>query len=126
MGNDFPRSRRVADQIQRELAELIRDEVRDPRVRSVTVSEVDVTRDFSHANVYVTGLGQSEADSRLMAEVLNGAAGFLRKQLSRRLRLRTVPALHFHYDPVFNQGARLNELIDRAVSDDDDRQRDPD
>ncbi len=118
MGNDYPRSQRVGDQIQRELAELIRAEVRDPRVRQVTVSEVEVSRDLAHANVYVTGLGMAAEDSRAMATVLDGAAGFLRRQLARRLRLRTVPALHFHYDPVFDRGARLNELIEQAVSGD--------
>jgi len=112
MANDYPRSRRVADQVQRELATLIRDEVRDPRVGSVTVSEVKVSRDFAHAEVYVTGLGMEEADSRAMVDALNGAAGFLRGQLARQMRLRKVPALHFYYDPVFDQGARLNRLID--------------
>jgi len=118
MPKDFSRARRVADQVQRELAELIRDEVRDPRVGSVTVSEVRISRDFAHAEVYVTGLGMDEAASRAMAEALNGASGFLRRQLSRRLHLRTVPALRFHYDPVFDRGARLNQLIDQAVSGD--------
>ncbi len=118
MPKDFSRARRVGDQVQRELAELIRDEVRDPRVGSVTVSEVRISRDFAHAEVYVTGLGMDEAGSRAMTEALNGAAGFLRRQLSRRLRLRTVPALRFHYDPVFDRGARLTQLIDQAVSGD--------
>lgn len=119
MPKDFSRARRVADQLQRELAELIRDEVRDPRVGSVTVSEVTVSRDFGYADVYVTGLGMDEAASREMAEALKGAAGFLRRQLARRIQLRTVPALRFQYDPVFEQGARLNQLIDHAVADDD-------
>jgi len=119
MPKDFSRARRVADQVQRELAELIRDEIRDPRVGSVTVSEVSVSRDFGYADVYVTGLGMDEAASREMAEALKGAAGFLRRQLARRIQLRTVPALRFQYDPVFEQGARLNQLIDDAVSDED-------
>ncbi|MDR9432783.1 MAG: 30S ribosome-binding factor RbfA [Spiribacter sp.] len=117
MPKDFSRARRVADQVQRELAELIRDEVRDPRVGSVTVSEVTVSRDFGYADVYVTGLGMDESNSRQMAETLRGAAAFLRRQLARRLRLRTVPALRFHYDPVFEQGAHLNRLIDDALAD---------
>ncbi len=115
MPRDFARAHRVAEQIQRELAELIRDEVRDPRVGSVTVSEVRVSRDFAHADVYVTGLGMQESDSQQMAGVLNGAAGFLRRGLSKRLQLRTVPALKFHHDPVFDRGARLNQLIDEVV-----------
>ena len=118
MPKDFSRLRRVADQLQQELAALIRDEVRDPRVGSVTVSEVRVSRDLGHADVHVTGLGMAEPDSRRMAEALNGAAGFLRRQLARRLSLRTVPALRFHYDPVFDRGARLNRLIDAVRPDD--------
>jgi len=120
MPRDFSRTRRVADQIQRELAELIRDEIRDPRVGSVTVSEVRVSRDLGYAEVYVTGLGMDEAASRQMADALSGAAGFLRRQLASRMRLRTVPALRFHYDPVFDRGARLTRLIDDAVGDGDD------
>jgi ribosome-binding factor A len=118
MPKDFSRARRVADQVQRELAELIRNEVRDPRVGSVTVSEVSVSRDFGYADVYVTGLGMDEAQSREMTEALKGAAGFLRRQLAQRLQLRSVPALRFAYDPVFEQGARLNQLIDTAVGED--------
>ncbi len=118
MPRDFSRARRVGDQIQQELAELIRDEIRDPRVGSVTVSEVRASRDFAHAEVFVTGLGMDEAASREMVKALNGAAGFLRRQLARRLSLRTVPALRFHYDPVFDRGARLNRLIDEVRPDD--------
>ena len=117
MPKDFSRARRVGDQVQRELAALIRDEIRDPRVGSVTVSEVRVSRDFAHAEVYATGLGMDEAASREMIEALNGAAGFLRRQLARRLSLRTVPALRFYYDPVFDRGARLNRLIDEVRPD---------
>ncbi|MEX0386453.1 30S ribosome-binding factor RbfA [Spiribacter onubensis] len=118
MPRDFSRARRVGDQIQQELAELIRDEIRDPRVGSVTVSEVRASRDFAHAEVFVTGLGMEEAASMEMVKALNGAAGFLRRQLARRLSLRTVPALRFHYDPVFDRGARLNRLIDEVRPED--------
>lgn len=118
MPRDFSRARRVGDQIQQELAELIRDEIRDPRVGSVTVSEVRASRDFAHAEVFVTGLGMEEAASMEMVKALNGAAGFLRHQLARRLSLRTVPALRFHYDPVFDRGARLNRLIDEVRPED--------
>jgi ribosome-binding factor A len=121
MPRDFSRTRRVADQIQRELAELIRDEIRDPRVGSVTVSEVRVSRDLGYAEVYVTGLGMDEPASRQMVDALNGAAGFLRRRLAGRMRLRTVPAPRFHYDPVFDQGARLSRLIDDVIDDGDDQ-----
>ncbi|WP_435103960.1 30S ribosome-binding factor RbfA [Arhodomonas sp. AD133] len=121
MARDFARARRVGDQIQRELAELIRDEVRDPRVGSVTVSEVRVTRDFAHAEVLVTVLGASADGSSDAVEALNHAAGFLRSQLARRIRLRQVPALQFRYDESFDRGARVSQLIDEAV--DEDRRR---
>ena len=124
MARDFPRTRRVADQIQRELATLIRDEIRDPRVGSVTVSEVEVTRDMAHARVYMTVLGAAADESETAAEVLNGAAGYLRRELGRRMKLRTVPALHFFHDTSFDRGAELTRLIDEAVA--DDRERGPD
>lgn len=115
MPKDYPRTRRIGDQIQRELAELIRDEVRDPRVRMVTVSAVDVTRDLAHAKVYVTPLGGTPEEGLELAEALNHAAAYLRKLLGQRLRLRTVPALKFLYDESFERGARLSALIDKAV-----------
>lgn len=116
MPKDYPRTRRVADQLQRELAGLIRDQVRDPRVGSITVSEVEVTRDLAHAKVYVTALGAGAEESAEAVEALNHAAGFLRRELGRSVRLRTVPALKFMYDPAFERGARLSALIDEVVT----------
>ncbi|MFO7857751.1 MAG: 30S ribosome-binding factor RbfA [Ectothiorhodospiraceae bacterium] len=121
MTNETPRLRRVAEQIQRELADIIRDEIRDPRVGSVTVSGVEVARDLGHARVYMTVLGGDAAAGEEAATVLNRAGGFLRRELGRRVRLRSVPALRFSHDPSFDRGARLSELIDRAVADDDNR-----
>lgn len=122
MAKDYPRARRVADQVQRELATLIRDEVRDPRVTgSVTVSEVEVSRDMAHAKVHVTVLGAETAETEEAVEVLNGAAGFLRRELGRRMKLRSVPALHFFHDVSFDRGAELTRLIDNAVAQDRER-----
>jgi len=119
MAKDFPRARRVADQIQRELATLIRDTVNDPRLTgSVTVSEVEVSRDMAHAKVHVTVLGAESEETTEAVKVLNGAAGFLRKELGHQMRLRTVPALHFFHDTSFDRGAELGKLIDTAVADD--------
>ncbi len=115
MPKDFPRTRRVGEQIQRELAELIRDEVSDPRVGMVTVSAVEVSRDLAHAKVFVTPLGGGPEEGAELVEALNHAAAFLRKLLGQRLRIRTVPALHFFYDESFDRGARLSALIDKAV-----------
>lgn len=106
------RSARIADQIQRELAELIRD-LRDPRIGLVTLTGVELSRDQSHAKVFFTVLG-SEADTA--GEGLQRAAGFLRSELARRLTTRKVPELHFAYDESVERGVRLSRLIDEAVS----------
>lgn len=105
---------RIADQIQRELAELVRLELRDPRVRMVTITGVEISRDQSHAKVWFTTLGSPE-DSRACGEGLARAAGFLRAGLAHRLTTRTVPELHFAYDESIERGARLSRLIDEAV-----------
>jgi ribosome-binding factor A len=116
MPRDFPRTRRLGDQIQRELADLIRDEIDDPRVGMVTVSGVEVTRDLAHAKVFVAVLGADDEQIRATLEGLSRAAGYLRKLLGQRLHVRTVPQLHFHYDESFDRGARLSRLIDDAMS----------
>jgi len=90
MPKDFPRARRVADQIQRELPELIRQEVKDPRVGMLTITEVEVNRDMEFAKVYFTTLGGEPEHSACLLG-LQRASGFLRTQLSRRMQLRVVP-----------------------------------
>ena len=107
------RSARIADQIQRSLAELIRLEVRDPRVGLVTITGVELSRDHSHAKVFFTVLG---ADSTPALEGLSRAAGFLRSELSRQLTTRKVPELHFAFDDSVERGVRLSRLIDEAVA----------
>ena len=108
------RRARIADQIQRELAELVRTELRDPRVGMVTLTGVEVSRDQSHAKVFFTVLGP-EAAARDAAEGLGHAAGFLRTQLAHRLSTRSVPELHFEHDESVERGIRLTRLIDEAV-----------
>ena len=104
------RSFRVADQIQRDVSELIR-ELKDPRIGMVTISGVDVTPDYAHAKVYFSVLvgdaGETEA-------ALNEAAGFLRNGLFKRLAIHTVPTLHFHFDRTTERAADLNALINQA------------
>jgi ribosome-binding factor A len=114
MSRNAPRLRRIADQIQRELAELIRTEVKDPRVGMVTLTDVEVTADHAHAKVFFTLLGSEQA-SHDSEQALQHAAGFLRTQLAHRLRLRTVPQLRFVYDASVERGMRLSRLIDEAV-----------
>ena len=108
------RGARIADQIQRELAELVRLELRDPRVGMVTLTGVELSRDQSHAKVFFTILG-SPSDIADALEGLQRAAGFLRSELSHRLTTRKVPELHFEYDESVERGMRLSKLIDEAV-----------
>ena len=115
MPKDFSRTDRVAEQIQRELAELIRLEVKDPRVRMVTLTAVEVSADYSHAKVYYTAL---EGESKQLQQGLERASGFLRSQLAHAMKLRVIPQLHFAYDTSVERGARLSQLIDDAVASD--------
>ena len=111
------RAQRVADQIQRELAVLLRDEVKDPRVGRITITAVEVSADLSHAKVYFTHLaGREHAEDAVHA--LQHTAGFLRSELARRLDLYSVPQLHFAYDDSIESGLRMSQLIDEAVASD--------
>ncbi|AHE99004.1 30S ribosome-binding factor RbfA [Thioalkalivibrio paradoxus] len=114
---DYHRSERVGDQMQRELAELIRLEVKDPRVGMITLSGVEVSRDLAHAKVFFTQLG-GEAKGLEAQQGLNHAAGYLRHALGTRLRLRSVPTLRFIYDDTPERGARISALIDSAIAED--------
>ena len=117
MPKDFPRSRRIAEQVQRELSDIVRLELKDPRVGMITLTDCEVTRDNAHARVYFTLLdGESRAEEA--REGLQHAAGYLRSQLARRLNIRVVPQLHFEYDASVERGARLSQLIDTAVAED--------
>jgi ribosome-binding factor A len=111
------RAQRVGEQIQRELGELLRDDVKDPRVGRVTITAVEVSADLSHAKIFVTHLaGREHADEAVQA--LQHTAGFLRRELSRRMQLYSVPQLHFTYDDSIESGMRLSQLIDEAVASD--------
>lgn len=116
---DFSRTQRISDALQRELAILIRQEIRDPRIGMVNVTGADVSRDLSHAKVFVTFVGcDSEEQSLKATEALNGAAGFLRGAVAKAMQLRTTPRLHFVYDKSVRRGQDLDALIDKAVHDD--------
>ena len=121
------RAQRVADQIQRDIAALIQFEVNDPRIGMVSVTGVEVSPDLTHAKVFVTALGfdnavdnaagkRSAAAGRDSTAALNGAAGYLRSLLARRLQLRVAPKLRFHYDASVERGRALDELIDSALA----------
>lgn len=123
MPKEFSRSQRVTEQILRELAELIRLEVKDPRVGFITLTEVELTPDYAHAKVYFTSMtGQDDLEETLAG--LRRASGFLRRELGRRVRIHTTPELHFHYDKSVEQGSRMSQLIDKVVREDSVRQQD--
>jgi|SRR5210317_2375887 ribosome-binding factor A len=115
MPREFSRTRRVGEQIQRELAVLVRDEIKDPRLGMISVSGAKVSRDLSYATVYVSVLGDDKAVTESLA-VLNRAAGFLRHRLGQSMRIRTVPQLKFEFDSSLQEGARMDALINAAVS----------
>lgn len=115
MPKEYSRTDRIAAVMLRELAALIQFEVKDPRVGFVTVYAVKVTRDLSHAKVYISRMGSDEEIEQAV-KVLNKAKGFLRTALAQKIKLRTMPALHFVYDKSVLEGGRLSKLIDDAIS----------
>jgi ribosome-binding factor A len=108
------RPQRLGDLIQREVSELIRLELRDPRVGMLTITSVDVSPDMSHAKVFFTLLDKGALEDSLHG--LKRSAGFLRSQLARRIQMYTTPELRFEYDESVERGDRLSRLIDAAVN----------
>lgn len=125
MPKDYSRTQRVADQIQKDLAQLIQREIKDPRLGMVTISYVKIAKDLGYADVYVTVMamgGKDEATAvKESLKVLNNASGFLRGQLSRQIKLRVMPHLRFHFDESVDRGRRLNDLIIQVNRDDSSR-----
>ncbi|HLF29918.1 MAG TPA: 30S ribosome-binding factor RbfA [Xanthomonadales bacterium] len=116
MPREFNRSERVAGQIRRELAQLIQQEIKDPEIGFISVSDVEVTRDLAHAKVFVTVYDSDKATDTMSA--LKRAAGYLRRRLGQEMRIRSVPELHFHHDASVEAGLRMDNLIDAAVASD--------
>jgi len=117
MPREFPRARRVEEQLKRLLAELIRREVKDPRVGLITITSAEVSRDLTHAKIFFTPFaGVGDAGAAL--EALRHASGYLRHQVRNLMRLRVAPELDFHIDDSVERGARLSALIHDAVESD--------
>jgi ribosome-binding factor A len=114
MGN-YSRTDRVAEQMQREIAELIRLRVNDPRLRLVTITGVEVAGDYSSAKVFFTRLDGKNEEA---LEGLRHASGYVRSQLAHSIKLRVMPELHFVYDSSVERGSKLSRLIDEAVASD--------
>jgi ribosome-binding factor A len=117
MAREFNRKDRVADQIQRELAMLIQFDVKDPRIGMVTITAVEVSREFEYARVFFTVLGDAAVREATIKGLMH-AAGFLRRELAHRLKLRTTPELQFVYDQSIENAAKMSELISAAVASD--------
>jgi ribosome-binding factor A len=115
MARNSSRIARIADQIQKDLAELIRTEVKDPRIGMITLTGVEVSNDYHHAKVFFTALGEPKAAELAMIG-LERASGFLRSQLAAGLKLRIVPELHFVHDQSVVRGIELSRLIDDAIA----------
>ncbi len=112
------RPNRLAETLKEEISQLILVELKDPRIGFVTVTSVDVANDLAHAKVYVSVLG-SEDEGKASLDALNRAAGFVRSEIGKRVRLRHVPAIVFIYDPSIQHGAHIAKLLrDVGVSDD--------
>jgi len=115
MPRDFHRSRRIEDQIQRILSEVIRVDVSDPRLHGSIITAVDVSRDLSVAKVYFTAL-DPEHDGEDLAAAFASALKFIRGKLARQLTVRNVPELRFLYDDSTARGERMDQLIEKAVA----------
>jgi ribosome-binding factor A len=112
MPQDFKRTDRIAQLLQRRLALLIQTEIKDPRLQGlITVASAEVSRDLSHAKIYFTVFN---GDPVVAQSILNTTASYLRSALAKELSLRTVPQLHFIYDKSIEYGMRLSRLIDQV------------
>ena len=116
-GRSVPdRNMRVADQIQKDLSEILTFELKDPRVGLITITEVQVTPDYAYAKIFFTMLNDTEDAIKETFQGLEKANGFIRNQLSKRLRIHTLPQLRFEYDQSVVRGMALSDLINQANS----------
>jgi ribosome-binding factor A len=105
------RQQRTAEQIRMILSELFYRQLSDPRLQGLTITEVDIDRELQHANIYINALGDESRQPEVMS-TLNRAGGFLRRELSGRMRIRSVPELHFHWDPTLAHAESMEQLLD--------------
>jgi ribosome-binding factor A len=108
----FQRSERVAEQVRRDLADLIRTELKDPRVGMISLTDVELTPDYAHAKVFFTTFNSEHLDE--IERGLKRASGFLRRELGKRIHIHTLPELHFVYDNSIERGTSMSQLIDQA------------
>lgn len=105
------RQQRTADRIRLILSELILRDMRDPRLQGLTITDVTIDRELQYADIYVNALGEEERQNEVMS-ALEGATGFFRRELATSLANRTVPHLHFHWDPTLARAERISQILD--------------
>ncbi|TNF98372.1 MAG: 30S ribosome-binding factor RbfA [Gammaproteobacteria bacterium] len=121
MPREFSRTRRVEEQLRRELAELIRTHIKEPDLAMFSLAEIRVSSDLSHARIYVTFLEDDPEIIQRSLDILEHASGRLRGLLGKRMRIRMVPQLEFKYDDLIQQGTALSNLIEKAVAEDNEK-----
>lgn len=115
MAKEYSRTSRVSQQVQKELARIIQQEVKDPRIGMATISGVDITRDLAYAKVFVTFLTIGEQTNEESLKGLNAASGYIRRLLGKAMRLRIVPEIRFCFDETLTEGLRISEMVSSAV-----------
>lgn len=124
MPKEFSRNERISSQIQKELAALLVRGIKDPRLGLVTVNAVEVSRDLSVAKVYITVLGANADQIRQNVAILSQAAPFIRHELGKSIRMRSVPELRFMYDDSIDRGMKLDSLLDEIAREEIQRHED--
>ena len=113
MAKEFGRTDRLAQQMQQEMAIILQREIKDPRLHTmITVSDVDVSKDLSHAKIYVTFLGLAPEKVAQNLDILNDAAGFIRSLIAKRIQTRIVPTVRFYFDKSLDEGIRMANLVE--------------
>ena len=123
MSREFSRTDRVAQQLHKEVASILQNEFknRDPRLGFVTVSGADVSRDLSHAKIFVTFFDDDEAKIKADLEILEENKGFVRSLLAKRIRMRSVPAIHFMRDASITEGMRISNIVTQTIREDEEK-----
>ena len=123
MAKEFSRTRRIGQQLQQELAQVLHRDIKDPRVGMVTVNDVEVSRDLSYAKVFVTFFEEDEKIVAEKLEALSSAAGYIRSLVAGRMKLRVMPELRFIYDASLVEGMRMSNLVPRVIHNDEAKQK---
>lgn len=122
MAREFSRTRRIAQQLQQELAQVLQRDIKDPRIGMVTVNDVEVSRDLSYAKVFVTFFEEDNKVVEEKLEALTTASGYIRSLVAGRMKLRMMPELRFVYDASLVEGMRMSNLVTRIIHDDEAKQ----